>query len=58
MRIKSLPPVLNLFLILFLACSGQTFAKDFHHYHRWQLDDVLLSDTLPFAIGHRGYGDN
>ena len=25
---------------------------------RWVIDDVLTSDTVPFAIGHRGYGVN
>ena len=57
MSIKSLHPILNLLFILLLISSGPTFAKDAHD-HQWQLDDVLLSDTLPFAIGHRGYGEN
>lgn len=25
---------------------------------RWVIDDVLTSDIVPFAIGHRGYGAN
>jgi len=26
--------------------------------HRWTIEDVLGSDIKPFAIGHRGFGEN
>ena len=58
MHINVLHHALRILVILFLVTSGQASAKDFLKYNHWELEDVLQSDTLPFAIGHRGYGDN
>jgi len=49
----------NLFFIIFLTSLILTFSQaSLAGNNRWQLDDVLFSDNLPFSIGHRGYGNN
>ncbi len=58
MNIKALYHALGMLFILLLSTEGQAFDQGSHHFHRWELEDVLLNHTLPFAIGHRGYGEN
>ncbi len=49
---------LRLLLLCLLTLAGQAFARDTHKLQGWELEHVLQSETLPFAIGHRGYGEN
>jgi glycerophosphoryl diester phosphodiesterase len=51
---KSLFVVLSLVLVL----PAPVMADQDKDESRWVIDDVILGDIVPFAIGHRGYGVN
>lgn len=49
--------VLVLF-VLGLFTVGALPAEGHRHHHRGTIDDLLELDAKPFAIAHRGFGDN
>ncbi len=44
--------------LLFLPASVMAGQDQEIGTSRWVIDDVIVGDTVPFAIGHRGYGVN
>ena len=44
--------------ILASVALGAHTAEPAHTHLRWTVDDLLDLDAKPFAIGHRGFGDN
>lgn len=51
---KSLFVVLSLVLVL----PAPVMADQDKEESRWVIDDVIVGEIVPFAIGHRGYGVN
>jgi len=53
-------PVKTLFVVLsfLLVLPAQVMADQDKEESRWVIDDVIVGDVVPFAIGHRGYGVN
>ncbi|MBI3771735.1 MAG: glycerophosphodiester phosphodiesterase [Gammaproteobacteria bacterium] len=47
-----------LFVLAMSPAQAQANEDDHDSALRWVIEDVLHSDHLPFAIGHRGYGNN
>lgn len=58
MNIKFLHRIYGVLIVSLLSSANSVQAKDSYNTHHWQLEDVLQSEVLPFAIGHRGYGEN
>ncbi|PYO53390.1 MAG: hypothetical protein DMD83_24185, partial [Candidatus Rokuibacteriota bacterium] len=44
--------------ILASVALGAHTAEPAHEHLGWTVDDLLDLDAKPFAIGHRGFGDN
>ena len=51
-------PFALLFLIFLPLNLPAEESADSRAEHRWQMEELLESGSYPFAIGHRGYGEN
>lgn len=54
---KKLPFKILLIVLSFLLILPASVMAE-KEESRWVIDDVIAGDTVPFAIGHRGYGAN
>ncbi|UCF31510.1 MAG: hypothetical protein JSV26_03610 [bacterium] len=58
---KKLSVMLTVFVVPLLFASRAPVVAEPHYLgedNRWVIEDVLDSAARPFAIGHRGYGEN
>jgi len=50
--------IINRVLWVLVLCVSTLTHAERHFKEPWTVDDLLISQVKPFAIGHRGYGEN